>query len=216
MPTKGLPLNYKEMELLRWWINNGSKFEERTSSTIIPNEIVRIIQEKYNVDLSSRPWYEKELGPEIDSTLTSDLEVSGFNVLRNSSNDNFLHLSTEKNSVAGEFPFEENHNVIILDLKNKEINEDFYPEISKLKNLIRLQLNGTETNSEMLMKIKVLERLESINMYGTKLDDNGLLYLAQFPMLKRIYAWQTNVTSEGVHALGELRSDIEVNTGSNK
>lgn len=213
MPTKGTPLNYNEMKLLSWWIENGANAQEVTSLTLPSDEMITLIMDEYNIDLSPRPWYEKEEGPEIDSVVIQKLEASGYKTSRISANNNFLELTFNEGTTDAELPFDIDENVIILNAKNVDLPEEFYGEISKLKNLIRIQLNGTKTTTDQLLMIKNLNRLESINLYGTQIDNEGLMYLANFPNLKRVYTWQSGVTEEGILSFNEQRPDIKIYKG---
>jgi len=216
MPTKGIPMTYNEMELLKWWLNNGADFTEKASASTMSPDVVNGILNLYNVDFSPRPWYEKEQGPAIDSSVMNMFAAKGFKVNDLSSSDNFLEVGLSGDQVSEGLDFSSlDQNIIILDFKNSEIAGENYGKISALKNLIRLQLNGTNTATEDILQIKPLPRLESINLFGTKIDDDALDHLANFPALKRIYTWQTNVTEAGISSLMEKRPDITISNGIN-
>jgi hypothetical protein len=216
MPTKGVPMTYYEMQLLKWWLNGGANFDEKTSETAMSPDIVDGIMKLYNVDFSPRPWYEKEQGPAIDSSNITALSSKGFIVNDMSSSDNFLEVGVAGDKIEDDVDFSAlSENIIILDLKNTKFSDQHYANISNLKNLIRLQLNGTDTETEDVVKIKPLPRLESINLYGTQVDDGVLDHLASFPSLKRIYTWQTKITPEGIASFQDRRPDIVVSSGIN-
>jgi hypothetical protein len=216
MPTKGIPMTYYEMELLKWWLNGGANFDEKTSETVMSPDIVNGIMKLYNVDFSPRPWYEKEQGPAIDSNAVVMLSSKGFKVNDMSSSDNFLEVGAGSDQVVENVDFSSlKENIIILDLKNTQISDEEFAKLSVLKNLIRLQLNGTNTSTENVVNIEPLPRLESINLFGTQVDDGVLDHLATFPSLKRIYTWQTKITPEGIASLQEKRPDIMVSSGIN-
>ncbi|WP_235298568.1 c-type cytochrome domain-containing protein [Portibacter marinus] len=216
MPTKGVPMTYYEMELLKWWLNSGADFEAKASTLEMSTDVIKGIQKKYNVDFSPRPWYEKEQGPKLDTSAIEAFAKSGFKVTDLSGSDNFLEIGLVGNEVNGSVDFGNiSENVLILDLKNSNLEDETYSKISSLKNLIRLQLNNTDTDSDDVLKIDALPRLESINLYGTQIDDRALEHLANFPSLKRVYTWQTNVTPGGIAQLASKRPDIIVENGIN-
>ena len=215
MPPRGNPMSFHEMEVLSWWIENGAAQNEKTSIQNIPENVIKSIFKLYNIDLTPRPWFEKEKGPAVDSLALNSFASKGYKVVNLSDNDNYLELkidNSKKDRLKVLKGLEEN--IILADLRNTEIdNTEIYASLSNYKNLIRLQLQGTNTNNEDILKIKPLPRLESINLFGTKIDDEALIHLSKFPSLKRIYTWQTGVTEEGILKLNELRNDIEVNNG---
>ena len=214
MPTKGIPMNYNEMLLLKWWIDNGADFEEKTSNVEVPEDVIASIYSLYNVDFTPRPWYEKETGPEIDSSALAAIIGKGFKVTKLSNSDNFVEVSNPDATITGDLGLNGIYeNVFILDLKNAELSDNAYNEISELTNIIRLQLQGSNARSQEVKRIKALPRLEAINLFGTQIDDEALEHLSTFPALRRIYTWQTNVTEAGIAQLNERRPDIEVIQG---
>ncbi len=214
MPTTGVPMSFFEVELLKWWIENGADYEEKTSSTEKSEEIIRIIQKNYNLDFSPRPWYEKEKAPELLDSVIENFSKTGFKISGSSSDNNFIEIGLTKTEVDGSLGIDKFiSNVIVLDLKNSILSEQCFEDISKLKNLIRLQLQGTNTRSENILQIEPLPRLEAINLFNTKVDDEILNHLSKFPALERIYTWQTNVSASGIENLKSIRPDIEVISG---
>lgn len=213
MPTKGVPMNYNEMLLLKWWLDGGADFEQKTGKAEMNSEVLAAILSMYNVDFTPRPWYEKEKGPEIDSTAVQTLKEKGFKVSRLSNSDNYVEVANPGSQVGALGLSKLKENIFILDLKNTELSSDAFAELSELKNVIRLQLQQSNATSGDIKRIEALPRLEAINLFGTAIDDEALNHLSSFPALKRIYTWQTNVTDEGIAQINELRPDIEVIQG---
>lgn len=212
MPTKGTPLSYNEVGLLKWWLENGASFEEMASSAPISKEMIQSINAMYKIDLTPRPWYEKETGPSLDTSIVNKLRAVNYKV--NSYSDNFVELVAANETLSSSFSLSDlDQNIVILDLKNSVVNEQTFKEIGRLSNVIRIQLQKTNTKSEDILSLPVLPRLESINLFGTEVGNDVLMHLAKFPSLKRIYTWQTNVTDEGISALKESRKDINVENG---
>ncbi len=211
MPTKGTPMSFKEVQLLRWWIEEDKDYKTHTSEMEMNEDVVETILDLYSADFSPKPWYEKEKAPPVEEMVLEKIRKEGYKVNVLSAEGNYLEIVNTKKTDASGLEVENiRSNVLFADFKNTELKPETFGDISLLKNLVRLQLQGSNTTSEDISKIEPLPRLESINLFGTAIDDKALEHLSKFPSLKRIYTWQTNVSEAGIKSITEVRPDIEI------
>jgi hypothetical protein len=215
MPPKGMPLSYHEIELLKWWINNGASFEERTAEQAMSAEFIARLQHEYKVDFTPRPWYEKESVARVDENVIEQIMALGYQVSRLSQDNNFLTISSGSAKELSNLGLAScKEQVLFLDLKNVALSAEGMREIGELSNLSRLQLSNTNITSDDIAEWPSLPRLSILNLYGTAVDDRGLEHLVNFPALQKIYLWQTKVTPAGIDNFKKARADVEVVMGA--
>lgn len=214
MPPKGIPLNYNEMEILKSWIDGGAIFSEKSSSTDVSRSMIEAVQAVYGIDLSPKPWYMKSDVPPADSMIIQSLIAKGYQITRFSEIDNYLKVVLPRKGNYSELGLEAiGENIIVLEAKGSDLDDDAINEFVAFPNLLRLDLSNSSFSSEAFIKLPPFSRLESLNLFGSSANDAVLQHTTSFPLLTRVFVWQSSITDTGISAFENSRNDVVVERG---
>ncbi|RFS14535.1 c-type cytochrome domain-containing protein [Emticicia sp. C21] len=231
MPPKGkTQITENELELMKWWIEQGAPFDKKVSQVQISDPIKPILlslggasggssasggvkQDKFNIE-------EKLLSESVDAisdNSVADLKKSGALILPFAQNNNFIEISYINNSKLSD-----NESSIItkatdqtlwLRLSDTQITDKTLADVAKLTNLTRLHLEQTKITDNGLSQLSALKNLEYLNLIGTKISDSGIRQLASLKNLKKLYVWKTEVTPKGAEELKKNIPGISIDLG---
>ena len=205
-PEQKMQINERELQLLRWWLDNGSNLEaslrELEASDSVYQMIEQLIATAHQTD-------ERELMKVIPAFLpAADLEKPSEAILRELASHHIIALEAGAGSPFLELNFvnvkkvEPIHwellekvapHIVRLKMSDLEIKDQDLVVISRMKNLLRLYLDGTTISDEGLKHLKGLAQLQVLNINHTDASDEGLKALENLKELKTIYAFQSNV-----------------------
>lgn len=197
MPPKGLPLNYAEIRLLDYWINQGNSFEQSISDEGISQEIRQIIKRNYGLSSQPRSYAEIKQVPAADPEKIQDLIAAGFTIKKLSQSSNFLEVSYRDSIDCEQLKnlASIQSQISWLNLSGIGLSSDCLKHLNGFSNLTRLKLAHNPIDNEGLAFLKDLKHLESLNLYKTLVDENGLSQLEQLNQLQYLYLGQTKVDS---------------------
>ena len=202
MPPSGEPLTYDEINLIKWWINNGIKNDIKLIDIELSNEEELLLARLFEIDTKPKPWYEKlknleELNPEE----LKKLEVKNLSWKQLANNYPVIEIKFNGNDISDDVLNEIlkfNKHVISLTIKNSGLNDSQINIISKLENLMILNIQNNPITDDGIKVINSLNHLERLNLYGTNVTDKSLETFASIKSLKKIYLWNTKVSKEKI------------------
>ncbi|MFY0653922.1 MAG: cytochrome C [Cyclobacteriaceae bacterium] len=209
MPPEGKkPLNQKELDILKLWIENGAS-EELKVGDIGEQQFAQVTNEylpklkklvkRQAIGKAEKEKLKQEL-KEISNKYQVNIEEDP------GSNGQYFSLAlrfppspfTDKDLQELEpyFPVFSKVSLVASD-----ITDDALYFIGQMSNLRKLYLQKTALNGSGLIFLKNLESLEEINLSYTKIDDANALGLIQHSALKTIYIHNNKLSPEVVEAL---------------
>ncbi|XOV95022.1 MAG: DUF2231 domain-containing protein [Bacteroidota bacterium] len=219
MPLKEEPLEFTEVNLIKWWIETGAKQDDRLSKLEIPDELAELLMRDHKINVTPKPYYEQVSAAALtDEQLKMIGGIKAFNIKKLSANNNFLDVgvSYDVDKVTNEdidqlMQFKDH--ITWLDLKDKLVDPEVLSSIGQLEHLTRLNISGNNISDDQITSLTSLKHLESLNLVGTKITDSALDLLVQIPSLKRIYVWQTGVTQEAADQMMKANGSLDVIVG---
>lgn len=215
MPPKGFPLNYTEIRLLEWWINQGANFENSLAETEVPEDIKTLLLDHYQLSTRKKTFVERtNVSPSSQESIDQLTEL-GFSINPLAQNTNLLDVSI-KDSLSDEqlnALIELKDQITWLNLGNCNITDDMLTTIGQLSNLSRLKLDRNPITAEGLKALEALTNLESINLFATKVGDEAIESLAKMTALESVYLWQSPFSAQAAEQLQSERPDLEINLG---
>lgn len=211
MPPKGEPMTFGELNVLKWWLDNGAKPKAKLTSLKLTAEIKETLLHDYKLDTKPKSFVETVKIEKLPEAVLKELENGGWQVGPLAQTNYLLELSPKNN---GELNFEslleaKNH-ITWLSLGGSNVSDAELKIIGQLPNLSRLRLENTQITDSGLKELIALENLESLNLFGNEITDNGLKFIEKMPALKKVYLWNTKTTDEGKQELKNKKSDLEL------
>lgn len=224
MPPKGKnQITEHELEILKWWIEQGAAFDKKITQLTMTDKIKRILGVSNSSASISQNKFEVEesiLSNPVSEINQSDAErikkVGGL-VLPLSKDNNYVELTFLNNPKFSDKDAQllslAPTQTLWLKISNTQISDKSSIEIAKLKNLTRLHLENTKISDVTLSNISSLQNLEYLNLNNTTISDKGLEAIAKLKNLKKVYVWKTNVTAAGIDNLKKKLPEISVEVG---
>lgn len=218
MPPQGNSWDFAQVRLLEYWIANGADTTFVLDPQGTPEDIKKLLEQNYGLDLSPKLFVEKIVAPTLAAPQIEALRQLNWAVTELVPGGPALEAKPEPGhtvdgSALAKLAELAPQQVSYLSLDRMPMTDEDLVPLSKFSNLNRLRLNGTKLTVATVEKLSTLRNLESLNLYDTEIDDAVFAHLKQFPALKRLYLWQTKVTPEAASEFAEARPTIDVNTG---
>jgi uncharacterized membrane protein/mono/diheme cytochrome c family protein len=221
MPPKGKKqLTKSQIELIRWWIDEGASAEKTVAQTTLTEPVEKALASiGAPVEEEGKPKgiFANQVPPAKASAIDS-VKKAGFQVTPISQDNHYLQAKYTRTGL--DFGKEQAKalqslatQITWLDLSNAAIIPEGLKELNNLTNLTRLRLDKTNVTDESMAILQKLDNLEYLNLYGTAVSDNGVGKLAAFKSLQTVYLWQTKVSESGVQSLRKQHPKLIVNTG---
>lgn len=220
MPPEGhIPLDLRETELLRWWIQEGARDRLRVAEIEdAPASVITILNRTFGPRGSVRSgiFFVDVSSPSVDAV--RELKTAGFGVRLLSKEYPFLQIDAFNLGEA----FEDqalkllrpvSQQVASLNLARTSFGDQGMVTIGELKNLIHLNLSHTEVSDTGLAELRGLSYLESLNLVGTTISNKGLRHLNGLTTLRNLYLWQSQSNEAGWRALGRKLPKLNLDTG---
>ena len=218
MPPDGIPLTYKEQQVLAWWIENGHPNDQKVRELEIPKSILSILEEIYNYSHKPKSFVEKFQVEAVDSSALALINTSGFKAQPIAASTNFLDVIVSADVTElideqiGKLK-DASEQISWLAIPNKNVGDDLLKSIGMFSNLSKLKIQNNPITDNGLAHLGNLSNLEVLNLYNTKITDQSIPIIQKFQKLKNLYIWQTSITSEGVARLQELLPNTEIVAG---
>lgn len=215
MPPTGQPLTYGEMELLKWWIEQGADSLARFNARHMTPGLMALMKRDYQLDFEPKPYYQEVTVQKTDSLLLQELSKIGVKA-RYLSHDNFLmdvtldSRSLEPNQRKGLENIADK--VVFLSIADANFNGQM-PDFSRFKHLMKLDIHGSSIADEDIRDLANLEHLEVVNLYKTSITRDGLNKILKNPSIKQVYAWQTLLSRDELVALADKYPEVNIVSG---
>lgn len=218
MPPQGQPWDFADIELLKYWIDEGADTLFVFDPAGTPDHIKELLKRDYGLDLRPRLFVETTTAPAASPQKLDELSEMNWSVSPLTTSGSALELKPAPGRELApdalprlaEIAPEQ---VVYLSLDNLPLTDADLAVLTKFPNLNRLRLNGTQVGLATVERLAKLPHLESLNLYATGLDDGVFEYLATFPSLRRVYLWQTGVTEAAATTYAEAHPEVDVDTG---
>ncbi len=215
MPPNGHPLSFTELQILRYWIEQGADSLQRFEYTTMTPELVALMKRDYEMDLSPRPFYEKIAADSLSADALKALEEAGFRAAFLAEGNYYLDVKFSGDTLASlEGLQDTRENVLFLDLSGVVLSGNAYAELSGLTYLNRLNLGGAILPEGLLDNVVQLEYLEALNVYNTNVSAEDLEAALTAPGLKRVYLWQTGIPDSIVDGWRTQYPHLQFDSGS--
>ncbi|WP_197494117.1 c-type cytochrome domain-containing protein [Lewinella sp. 4G2] len=218
MPPQGDPWDYTEIELLKYWIDQGADTLFTFDPRDTPESIKLLLQRDYGLDLRPRLFVETITAPALSAQEMEELAGLEWSLSSLQPKGGALEAKVQPGKSTSPKAISElarvaADQVVYLSLDRMPVTDADLLPLRQFQNLNRLRLNGTQVTGSTVEQLKELQHLESLNLYGTQVKDDIFTHLADYPKLKRVYLWQTGVSPAAVEAFTAAHPSIAVNTG---
>ncbi|MEO0338579.1 MAG: c-type cytochrome domain-containing protein [Bacteroidota bacterium] len=197
MPTKGTPMNYAEIRLLEYWVNEGYNFDQAITDKVIPTEILQLIQANYGISDKRKSYAEIHQVTAAAPQYIEALRAKGFTINKLAQHSNFLEViyrdSITCNLLQELIPIKAQ--ITWLNLSKTKLDATCMESLQQFNNLTKLQLSQNPIDNNGLLFLQNLLHLESLNLFDTSIDEQGLLTLKNLNQLQHLYLGQTEVDS---------------------
>lgn len=200
MPPKEKPqLTTEEIELLKWWVNQGADFNKKVQD-LKQSEKEKVVLLSFQTGTERKEHKKEEIPAEevakADAAAIEKLKQAGVVVVPVLSTSNYLSASFVTAKASPEVlkllePLKKQ--LVWLNLANTGLNDEDMQTISRLDNLIRINLSRTSITDQGLALLKGIVHLQYINLVGTKITTSGVAQLRVLTKLNNIYLYQTGI-----------------------
>lgn len=217
MPPKGNGFSYTEIQVLKYWIENGADKNQMFEPDKMSPELIELVNKDYNLDYSPKPYYEKIKVDALPEEELKKIRDAGFHVSY-LSEDNFLLDVAFNGSDFGDTQIEvlkgiADH-ITLLKLTNIEVNSDLHSvAIPTMPHLTRLDLSKSNFTESMLLPFTKSPQLISINLNETKVGTGLVDQWLKGSKVERIYLWKTNLSNDEISNLKKVYSETEIISG---
>ncbi|MES2475695.1 MAG: c-type cytochrome domain-containing protein [Verrucomicrobiota bacterium] len=230
MPPENKPqMEAGEVELLKWWIDNGADPTKAVKDFEVPAPLLEVIKSispaTASAGSSEEAATENPHGPTTapDEALVKAVEViskdyPGALSFEAQGSDKLTFTAVSLRGNLDDAGFKKTAPVVshfvTVDLSATKITDAAVAQLAEAKGLRLIRLAETGITDAAIDSLLSLTALESINLYGTQVTDAGVSKLSALPNLKRLYLWKTAVTPEAIKALQEKLPKCQIITGA--
>ena len=216
MPPEGkTPLSEDQVEIIKWWIENGAENEKYISDLELSDEQRKLIA----IEVGVEPEQGTTVLPTMNVAKASDellnqVSKKGFYVAQIAAEVPFVDVRGNANNLEMKELLQIKEQVLWLNLSETGITDESLEVVAQLPNLMRLRLEKNPITDEGLKQLSNLQHLEYLNLYGTQVTDEGMKHLEQLSKLKKLYLWQTSVSDEAIEKLKATMPNLTVIKGT--
>ncbi|WP_455169692.1 DUF2231 domain-containing protein [Aegicerativicinus sediminis] len=213
MPPNNNKLNYTDIQVIKYWIDNGADSLSYFSSDLMNSDLIALVKRDYGLDYTPKPFYEKiaveKVGDSMIKTLKSNKIVANYL----SESNNLLDVKINIDSIS-EVQIEGLNKiadkVTFLNIEGCKLNNILLQKLSTFPNLTKLNVSNNQILNEDASWLLKQDKLEVLNLNGTLISTDVLNSILSMPKLRRIYVWNTNVPTEELDNLRNKNSGIEI------
>lgn len=212
MPPRGDHFGYTNLNILKYWIENGADSLAKFNNENMSNELIMLLQRDYKLDFSYKPYYEKvkldSLAPDTKKVLID----SGLKFNYLAENNYLLDISFTNDSIASEeisVLTKIANRITFLNLENSRLTDSLAKSLPPFPHLTRINLGKNKLSDEALQFLLEHIQLESINLNSTSVTHEFINKLVALRNLKRIYVADTEVKPEAFELLRKTYSHID-------
>jgi len=213
MPPRGSRLGYTDIQILKYWIENGADSLATFNSETMSNELIGLINRDYGLDYSPKPYYEKVKVDQPDDESITQLRNSGFRVSYLGESNFLLDVSFINDSINSsqiELLNKVSDHVTILKLSDCNLTDEILKGILPIKHLTRVDVSKNSLSDSVVNLLTTHEHLESVNLEGTNLTSEGLRNLLTTFGKLRVYVRNTKITGEELSNIIQAYPNAEI------
>ena len=213
MPPKNAGFGYTDVQILRYWIENGADSLASFNSETMNKELIGLIYRDYSLDYSPKPYYEKIKVDSLKEGVLKQLQDSGFRANYLGENNLLLDIEFKGDSIG------ENH-ISILNKVSKQItflkisgcnlSDNLVKQMEEIQHLSRVDFSQNKLSGKVINFLIKHPHLESANLNNTNISKESLQELLSQSGLKRVYVLNTKVSAEEIEDLQKTYSEVDI------
>jgi uncharacterized membrane protein len=216
MPPNEKPqLGSSEIDLIRLWINEGARFDQKIKDIHQPQKADEYIK-LLTASLNEKSWIPEEEVPEATAKSMQDLKDAGAVVVPVATDHHYLAVNYTNTRTIDRAKLEN-----LLAVKDQLVSLRFSycqltdKDLSMLKNfdkLTWLYLDHTNVTDSTIGTLD-LPNLKYLNVVFTFVTDKSLDHIGNFKTLEQLFVYKSGITHEGIKKLLEKNTMLKVDTG---
>ncbi len=217
MPPDGNdPLSTDEIEMIRWWIENGASTDKtiaELSPAVIPDAVQQLLS------TAAAPKSEQTAPMELETFArlsTQAKQTYGIDVILNSQNpaDGAYIVARNAQRELPAIAFTEllplAPHVTSINLWRKQLDAKSPGQLAKFSAVKQLHLNETNIDQAGLSALTGLNNLKLLNLHSTAIGDESIETLGKFKMLNTLLLTDSAISTNGVEQLKEKLPNCEI------
>lgn len=215
MPPKGKPaLTAAELEILQWWISQGTPVNMKVQEANPAPPIRKLIDQWCNNGREKAP--EISIVPDENPVAASPglilrLKQAGVSVTPVSSASHWLRVSLVNLPQPADSVFilltEISPQLLTLDLGRCSISASSFGMLNSFTQLTSLSLAGTNITDGQMSVLSAMKQLRVLNLSGTSISAAGLQKLTSLRNLRTVYLDRTGINPADWPAIPGARFD---------
>lgn len=222
VPKEKPQLTENEINLLKWWIDNGADFKKKFKDLPQPESINPILVSLQKGESTNEKAKPSEIPTEevamVDSKLLQKFTDAGITISPIAQNTNYLSANFVNAQSMGKEVLDRIKSIekqlIWLKLENKNVNDQTLNAFKDCKKLTRLSLNYASITDAGLAELKDLDQLQSLSLVGTKVSLKGIQQLTKLKNLKFLYLYHTHINRADLTLVKKLLPKVSLDTGN--
>jgi uncharacterized membrane protein len=213
MPPRGAGFSYTDIQILRYWIENGADSLAVFNSDTMSKELITLINRDYGLDFSPKPYYEKVKIDSLDEALITQLRSSGFRVNYLSETNFLLDVAFKNDSINKaqiELLNKVADHVTVLKLSDCNLTDELVNSISSIKHLTKVDVSKNKLSDNVVQFLIKSEYLESANLNETDINDESLKNLLTTFNGLRVYVRNTKITPKELESLTQTYTNAQI------
>lgn len=213
MPPKNAGFGYTDVQILRYWIENGADSLASFNSENMSKELIGLMRRDYGLDYSPKPYYEKVKMDSLGEGVLKELRASGFRASYLGKNNLLLDVEFKGDSIGKDqidMLNQVSKQITFLKVTDCKLSDDLVEQMDNIEHLSRIDLSKNQLSAKVIDFLIKHPHLESANLNHTNIGKEPLQELLSQPGLKRVYVLNTKVSPEEIEDLQKIFSDIEI------
>ena len=213
MPPRGEGFGYTNIQILKYWIENGADSLAVFNYDTMGPELIALINRDYGLDYSPKPYYERVKVDKLEEGLIDELRNSGFRVSYLSDTNFLLDVAFKNDSINKEqieLLNKVSDHVTVLKLANCNLTDDLTKDLLPMKYLTRIDISKNDLSNGIVEFLIRHEHLESVNLNETNLTSESLRSLLTGFDDFRVYVRNTKIAPEELVSLKQTFSEAEI------
>ena len=213
MPPRGSGFGYTDIQILKYWIENGADSLATFNSDEMGKELIALLNRDYGLDFTPIPYYDKVKVDSLDEGSLNQLRNSGFRV-NYLSETNFLldvtFINDTINAAQIELLNKVSDHVTVLKLVDCNLTDELVNGLLPMEHLTRLDVSNNSLSDTMVLFLTKNEHLESVNLSNTNITSEGLRTLLSSIGKLRTYVRNTKITTEDLSNLEQTYPNAKI------
>ncbi len=213
MPPKKGGFGYTDVQILRYWIENGADSLASFNSETMSSELIGLLDRDYGLDYSPKPYYEKIKVDSLDKEILTQLRNTGFRVNYLGENNFLLDLEYKDDSISGaqiDMLNQVAEHITFLKIAGCNLSDDLVEQMDHIEHLSRIDLSNNQLTAGVIDFLIKHPHLEAANLNNTEITREPLQQLLSRSGLKRVYILNTKVPAEEIEGLRKTYPEVEI------